>query len=631
MSGIGGIIHFDGSSIDRESLQKIADAIRKRGPDGIKIWNGGNVGVIHAHFWTTPEDVGEEQPISDGPLTIAADARIDNRQELISLLGDVIHHGIHSDAQIILAAYQKWGEECPKHLIGDFAFVLWDAERQCLFCARDPVGIRLLHYSNEGDSFIFGSSVGSVLAARKTVPLPNINLIADLLAGKYERWVNETAFEDIFRLPPAYSMTVHASGIRLMRYWAFGAQHGGTFSTEEDYIARFGELFQEAVRCRMRAIGSLALTVSGGLDSSSIACVANHLVSSGEATATGRMYSAVYEHTPSADEKEYLDELIVACPHFSVTEIPSDDLWGLLEFADDNNYPLDDPETEIIRAMILTQLRRASQNGHRVVISGHGGDQVMDADAYRVPFYLKDVSLAHLPREMCHFLRNGNPILKLFTDAYIVPYIPSLLRSRLSRAVHDPTIAGLFTSRCVDVPSPVNLYPSPGFGSISSDQLYLSVTEGLNSVFRVTQDIYAAEAGIDWRFPFYDRRIIEFMLSVPPKYIFRDGYSRCLLRKSLKGILPEKIRMRRTKGHGGEIVERGIKEREKHRVLSFINDSLSVRMGLVHNDALVKAWDSYWNTGKYPARPLVRFLCAEAWLRNYDMKYGLPGEMGDGF
>lgn len=624
MSGIGGILNLDGSAVSPGLLEHIASSIKKRGPDGIRIWNAKNIGIVHSHFWTTPEDTGEEQPISDGFLTLAADARIDNRNELIPLLKDFIAREVPSDAEIILAAYQKWNEECPKYLIGDFAFAIWDAERECLFLARDPVGIRLLHYLRTGNSFVFGSSVGSVLATINTVPEPNIPLVADLLAGRYDRWIDETAFKDIHRLPPAHSMTVHPSGIRLTRYWAFGARKESPLATEEEYIARFGELFREAVRCRMRVTDSLAMTVSGGIDSSSIACMAHHLISSGDVCTTGRMYSAVFEDTPSADEKAYLDELIAACPRFPVTEIPSDTLWGLCEFADDAGYPLDDPEIEATRAVMLTQLSHIAHDGHRVVLSGHGGDQVMYTDAYDIPTSLNDIALTMLPSEFRHFLRNGIPVPKLLEEAYIIPLIPVVLRRRLSRLLRDPTIGGLLTPRCFNIPPPDHADSSHKFRTETSSEIYLAVTEGLNSVYRVTQDTYASYTGIDWRFPFYDRRLIDFLLSVPPSYMFRGGFSRCLIRQYMKGLLPEKIRRRTTKCHLGDIQERGIQEKERRRIQELINDSRAVEMGLVNPDALKKAWESCWNGGEYPARPLVRFLCAEAWLRYYGRKYRLP-------
>jgi asparagine synthase (glutamine-hydrolysing) len=144
------------------------------------------------------------------------------------------------------------------------------------------------------------------------------------------------------------------------------------------------------------------------------------------------------------------------------------------------------------------------------------------------------------------------------------------------------------------------------------------VNNGLNSVYRATLDTYAAYSGIDWRYPFYDRRIIDFMLSLPPRLSFRDGYSRCILRQSMKGMLPEPVRRRITKAHGGDLQALGMKERETSRVCSLINNSRAVQIGLVDPARLSRAWEVFRDTEKVPARPLVRYLCAEAWLRHYE-------------
>ena len=122
MSGIAGIFNLDGSAVNQGQLSRMADSIKGRGPDGIKIRIEGSIGLVHSHFWTTPEDMGEEQPISDtgGRYWIVADARVDNRGELLPLLRRYLTKGEPTDAEIILAAFQHWGDDCAQHIIGDF-------------------------------------------------------------------------------------------------------------------------------------------------------------------------------------------------------------------------------------------------------------------------------------------------------------------------------------------------------------------------------------------------------------------------------------------------------------------------------------------------------------------------------
>jgi asparagine synthase (glutamine-hydrolysing) len=624
MSGIAGIFNLDGSTVDRRQLSKMADAIKGRGPDGIGIWQDGPIGLVHSHFWTTPEELGEEQPIFDGRFCLAADARIDNRSELLPLIKDNRAGHVPSDAELILASFWQWGEESPRHLIGDFAFAIWDSLEQRLFCARDPSGIKLLHYAYTDESLIFGSSVGVVLSALDRIPEANLPFISDLLAGRYNRWVSETAYRDIFRLPPAHYLSSDSQRKVLKQYWIFGEGAAYRLKTDEEYISYYRDLFSEAVRARARSVGPIGLTVSGGLDSSSVACVLDHLISSGVLTASGRIYSSVYNNSPSADEREYLNSLLSNLSNLAAIEITSDDLLGLKEFANDNDFPLEDPEVEILRSVILAQLSQARKDGCRVILSGYGGDQVLGSGVYSVPAMLKDISLQRLRSELPHFRRYTRSIWRLLAFAYVIPIIPQEIKDHVPKEIKshlfgiDPSQGGLLTPLCVKDSDPRIQPLQSHLNSHCSQQTHIAVTDGMDSVWHVTQDIWAAYAGIDWRYPFYDRRIIDFMLNLPPHLCFRDGMSRYIHRQAMDKMLPEKIRWRTTKAHLGDLQNLGLREKGRSRVLGLIEDSRAVRLGLVDGAKLTQAWKSYWKNSRYPDRPLVRFLCAEAWLRYYE-------------
>ena len=166
MSGIIGIHYLDGRPVDRENLTKMVDILAHRGPDGADIWVDGCVGLGHRMLWTTPESLIEKLPLENqrGDLVITADARIDNRDELIAALqinnrpSDKV-----VDSELILAAYEKWGEDCPEHLLGDFAFAIWDERRELLFCARDHFGVKPFYYYFANNTFAFGSEIKALL------------------------------------------------------------------------------------------------------------------------------------------------------------------------------------------------------------------------------------------------------------------------------------------------------------------------------------------------------------------------------------------------------------------------------------------------------------------------------------
>jgi asparagine synthase (glutamine-hydrolysing) len=164
VSAITGIFHPDGRPVERATIERMVATLTHRGPDGSGAWSAGPVGLGHQMLWTTPESLHERLPFTTdrGDLTITADARIDNSDELIAVLR--IRDRQITDSQVILAAYERWGEDCPKHLIGDFAFAIWDARRQALFCARDHFGVKPFYYHHRsGRLFAFGTEMKAFL------------------------------------------------------------------------------------------------------------------------------------------------------------------------------------------------------------------------------------------------------------------------------------------------------------------------------------------------------------------------------------------------------------------------------------------------------------------------------------
>ena len=181
MSGIVGLIHHDGRPVSFEELRGMLDVMSYRGPDGRRVWNDGPTGLGHAMLHTTPESLAEAPPLvsRNGNVVITADVRLDNRRELISKLGPPEGEAI-GDGQLILSAYERWGEDCPKHLIGDFAFAIADRRTQTLFCARDHFGVKPFYYCNSGEMFAFASELKGILS------LSNIPRILDEVAvGDY--------------------------------------------------------------------------------------------------------------------------------------------------------------------------------------------------------------------------------------------------------------------------------------------------------------------------------------------------------------------------------------------------------------------------------------------------------------
>ena len=201
----------------------MATSMAHRGPDGISVWADGPVGLAHCAMHTTPEAVHERQPLVDSlsGCVVTADARIDNRDDLLRELkvapadGEVI-----TDIDLILAAYLRWGTAAPEHLIGDFAFAIWDPREQHLFCARDHIGIKPFYYHADSKTFYFGTEIKAIRAVAEQRFEINEERVSEFIA-KQSIDGESTFFISIHRLPSAHSLLVRSDGTRnLKRYWS---------------------------------------------------------------------------------------------------------------------------------------------------------------------------------------------------------------------------------------------------------------------------------------------------------------------------------------------------------------------------------------------------------------------------
>src|SRR5437899_3351224 len=238
MSAIAGIVRLDGAPADPANLERMLERLAHRGPDGHGSHIADSCGLGHRMLWTTPESLHERLPLMNptGDLTLTADARIDNRDELCSLLSAP---STVTDADLILQAYARWGERCPEHLLGDFAFALWDARRGLLFCARDHFGVKPLYYHHRpGRLFAFASDITRLLVLSDVPRRLNETRVADYLVPLLED-KEITFYEEIVRLPPAHRMTVDREGIRRQEYWSLDPEREIRLGADDEIAATF--------------------------------------------------------------------------------------------------------------------------------------------------------------------------------------------------------------------------------------------------------------------------------------------------------------------------------------------------------------------------------------------------------
>src|SRR5690349_6383726 len=276
MSGIAGIIAADRDPLMAENLSDMVAELRNRGPHGEETWIGDSIALGHTWLRTTDEMAVPAQPYTlDGRAYITADARIDGREELVAELrraGENLSADV-CDAALILHAYRTWGDGCVDHLLGDFAFAVWDCEKRLLFCARDRFGVRPFYYTRAGGTLAWCSSLHCLRRLPQVSGELNDAAIADFLLFGCNQDASTTAFRDVQRLPPAHTLTWAQGRLLIRHYWQIPHGKRIQYHCDAEYIDHFCELLQAAVADRLR-MSRASIWMSGGLDSSTVAATA---------------------------------------------------------------------------------------------------------------------------------------------------------------------------------------------------------------------------------------------------------------------------------------------------------------------------------------------------------------------
>jgi len=539
MSGIIGIVNLDGSAVDRQLVLKLTDFLTFRGPDGHRIWTKSNVGFGHTLFKTTEESEDDSQPLTfDGKTWIVADARIDAREELVAKLKSAGQTEIApsgwTDAELILRAYQAWGENCVGHLLGDFAFGIWDETRQQLFCARDHMGVKPFYYAQIGSTVIFSNSLECVREHPAVSDQLNDLVIADFLLFGVNQDPATTSFHDIRRIPPAHLVSWSGDRISIRRYWSMPIDEPIFYKRADDYTHAFRELLNKCVKDRLRS-NNVSIFMSGGIDSSTLAVATRDLLLARYGEFRLRAMTQIDPFVP--DEGHYAEmvatHLGIAIDHHYWTRVTDFD-WERTPFS------LLEPHIDACLIPSQQKFWSAHRSCPRVFLYGEGPDNALLFDWK--PY------IAYLAGRKSFVLLARSAIGSVLADRR-PPFW-----GRISKKIEVSRHAANTEPR----------YLCWLNGRLESDLQLRNRWEMIHSAAGPAHSIrpmaYASlqipcwQAMFEWfnydwrnlsfevRHPFVDIRMLRFLLSVPPMPWCRNKY---LLRKSMQGRLPNEILRRK--------------------------------------------------------------------------------------
>ena len=569
MSGIFGLIHFDDRPIQPDALRAMRDAMAYWGPDGGGLWHEGGAGLGQLLLYNTPESLHETMPLvgGGGNLVLVAGARLDNREELCDLFG--IPHGerpVTPDGRLILRAYEKWGDDCPRRLIGDWAFAVWDRRERRLSLARDHFGNTALYYYCDSRSFVFASSLKGLQAVVPRQRPTELSLARLLVLFPVEGAAS--LHEPAVELPPAHCLTAGAGAVKARQYWRLQDAPDVRLPSDDAYLERFLELYGEAVRCRLRSHRAVGATLSSGLDSGSVTALAAR-----ELRGRGRMLTAFTSVPLYPEAAEALKGLVVdewPLAHAAATfagnvehvAIRAEDVTPLAAL-ERSLWLHDEPEYAASNFFwVIGLMAEARRRGLGALLTGQLGNGGVSwaGDGIRV---LRPFLRGHW--------RRGWRTLAAWKASRRCSW-PGALKSEIALPLRVWLKARGFRRGWLPGDSWAEYSPiHPDFARRLDVARRMQAT-GIDATFgRFTEPRAQREAqlitnaaiggafwheagagyGLEVRDPTADIRLLEFCLGVPEEQWVDDEHDRRLIRRAMEGLLPPEVQWNTRRGRQG--------------------------------------------------------------------------------
>ncbi len=554
MSAIFGILRFDGASVAARDLERLADMLAHRGPDGRKFVADGPIGLGHGLMRITHEDQFEAQPLRDreADITMVADLRLDNREDLSATLG-VGARDLRDmpDSVLLMRAYTKWGENCAEHLLGDFAFAIWDGRAKKLVLGRDHMGQRAILYYRNKDFLIFASEA-KALYAHPDVP----RTIADAQIGRmlmHDMTAREDTADGINGVAAATVMTIGADGaFTQRRYWEPHADPAHEGRYEAYYVAAYRRVLGEAVACRVRrVIRPPGLIFSGGYDSAAIAGLAGPVLAGRKLIAAASVMPADYRGSirharpwvaMCARDMPYLDV------HY-VTREGKNILSGLDEAFLQSGGPAG--AYHFVTQELLSELARA---GARSIMDGHGGDYTLHprGQAALARFFATGQLRRFFSELRGHRRMTGASYWATLRRDVVWLLLPRRVTKLWMRLRHGPTppwddqpvapafAEGLIAEGTVDA-GKLRIAAKP---EIDMRGQMRNVLQRLMASAAPGTAIEAARHELELTRPFHDKRVVELALAVPQDLYVKNGRNRYLACAALRDVYPREFQTR---------------------------------------------------------------------------------------
>lgn len=545
MSAIFGIINKTGKPAERYKVDAILLSLFRRAKDGKGVWIDHSVAMGHCLLKVFPQQDYEKQPQTLSDYTITADARLDNRDELATKLAiNKNELAITADPTIILLAFQYWGFECVKHLEGEFAFAIWNRQTQTLFACTDHIGFRPFYYYNSPDMFIFCSEIKGVVASK---PLPNFFNEESLIEYFYRKGsVDITYNKEVFALCGGNTLTLQNGKVTIAKYWTLEPTGKYNFKKDEDWYDCTRELLYKAVEKRLNPNVPTGITLSGGLDSTSIACILSELLLKKNKPLYAFSSVLPIDHRGiETDERQYIELVGRHCPNIIQTYEEATGVGPLSDL--DEAFDIEETFPNVFFYMDKALLEAAARKKIKILYNGIGGDFWVSSNGSTVIYELiKNQNFA-----------DAFKLIKQFSEKESTTILNEIRIRYLSHTKAYKAILSIIKKREIDWQNKTFLHKqflrdySIELGKNDDYRTSLRMKQILETgrIGRLNAQLYNRNSwyGMDSPEPLFDKELMEFLMCVPIKLFVEKGIPRNLIRSAMYNVIPPEISRRTDK------------------------------------------------------------------------------------
>jgi len=540
MCAIAGIVNLSKKTVDEKNLKLMIRVVKYRGPDDEGFFVDKNIGLGHARLSILDLSSAGHQPMHYKNLTIIYNGEIYNYLELKKQLKKRGHKfKSKSDTEVILHAYEEWGEKCLNKFNGMWAFAIWNSNKKEIFCSRDRFGIKPFYYYFDQNNFIFASEIKQILEVKHTNPKPDDETVYNYLVYGFENYSERTFFKNIKQLPGGHYLKMNLSLKNLKPFlnkWYL-------FKDSKSNLYSFDWLLRDSIKIRLRSDVPVGSCLSGGLDSSTIVVLANNILQSNK-DYHQEVFTAVFKNHKNIDESIYAQKVINKTGCIKNFVYPNDKT--LREDLEKLIWHQEEPFGGLSIFSQWCVMKKAKEKNIKVLLDGQGGDELfLGYERYYIYFLkqsLKKLNIFKFLSEFYLISQNSKLDFKALIQYYIYFSLPSFRLFKLhqrSGYFLDKNFAIAFKNKMSvrKFMHPKNLL------ELQKNEIFYSQ---LPHLLRY-EDKNSMAFSVETRLPFLDYRLVEFVYSLPEKFKIQKGWTKYILRKSTKGILPDDIRWRKNK------------------------------------------------------------------------------------